>query len=127
MMDRVLPGGVAPDIAPGGAAAILAALDAVAAEIPALLRIYDSHASLQDRVVGTGFLDPARTPRATRRAASSGAGRAGASMRGWHRATHPTTRWRRPSRSRPAAMWMRACVCAWRNCAKPSRWCAACC
>jgi Ni,Fe-hydrogenase III large subunit len=59
MMDRVLPGGIAPDIAPGGGEAILAALAAVEAEIPALLRIYESHASLQDRVVGTGFLDPA--------------------------------------------------------------------
>ena len=59
MMDRVLPGGVAIDIAPQGAAAIRAALAAVEAEIPALLRIYDSHASLQDRVIGTGFLDPA--------------------------------------------------------------------
>ncbi|MBR0679388.1 hydrogenase expression protein HypE [Roseomonas eburnea] len=58
MMDRVLPGGVAPDIAPGGAEAILAALDAVERETPALMRIYESHASLQDRVVGTGFLDP---------------------------------------------------------------------
>ena len=58
MMDRVLPGGIAPDIAPGGAEAILAALDAVERETPALMRIYDSHASLQDRVVGTGFLDP---------------------------------------------------------------------
>jgi Ni,Fe-hydrogenase III large subunit len=63
MMDRVLPGGVAPDIAPGGGAAILAALDAVEAEIPALLRVYDSHASLQDRVVGTGFLDPVHAAR----------------------------------------------------------------
>lgn len=59
MMDRVLPGGVATDIAPGGAEAILAALAAVEGEIPALVKIYDSHASLQDRVVGTGFLDPA--------------------------------------------------------------------
>jgi Ni,Fe-hydrogenase III large subunit len=58
MMDCVLPGGVAPDIAPGGNAVILAALAAVEAEAPTLLRIYDSHASLQDRVVGTGFLDP---------------------------------------------------------------------
>ena len=63
MMDRVLPGGVAPDIAPGGAAVITAALDAVEAELPVLLRIYDSHASLQDRVVGTGFLDPAHAAR----------------------------------------------------------------
>ena len=59
MMDRVLPGGVATDIAEGGAEAILAALAAVEAEIPALVQIYESHASLQDRVVGTGFLDPA--------------------------------------------------------------------
>jgi Ni,Fe-hydrogenase III large subunit len=58
MMDRVLPGGLAHDIAPGGGEAVLAALAAVEAEIPALLRIYESHASLQDRVVGTGFLDP---------------------------------------------------------------------
>jgi len=59
MMDRVLPGGVATDIAPGGAEAIRTALAAVEAEVPALLRIYESHASLQDRVVGTGYLDPA--------------------------------------------------------------------
>lgn len=59
MMDRVLPGGVAPDIAPEGPAAIRAALDAVEAEVPALMRVYESHASLQDRVVGTGFLEPA--------------------------------------------------------------------
>ncbi len=59
MMDRVLPGGVAPDIAPGGAAAILAMLGTIEAEMPSLLRVYDSHASLQDRVVGTGFLNPA--------------------------------------------------------------------
>ncbi|MBW6396285.1 hydrogenase expression protein HypE [Roseomonas sp. HJA6] len=63
MMDGVLPGGIAPDIAPGGAELILAALAAVEAEIPALRRIYDSHASLQDRVVGTGFLDPAHARR----------------------------------------------------------------
>lgn len=63
MMDRVLPGGVALDIAPGGGEAILAALAAVEQDIPSLLRIYDSHASLQDRVVGTGFLDPGHARR----------------------------------------------------------------
>jgi Ni,Fe-hydrogenase III large subunit len=56
LMDRVIPGGVAMDIAEGGAAAILAALDAAEAAIPDLLAIYDSHASLQDRMVGTGTL-----------------------------------------------------------------------
>ena len=63
MMDCVLPGGVAPDIAPGGQEAILTALAALDAELPALLTIYESHASLQDRVVGTGFLDPAHAAR----------------------------------------------------------------
>jgi Ni,Fe-hydrogenase III large subunit len=58
MMDRIIPGGLALDLAAGGAAAIGAALDAVEAEQPALLRIYDDHASLQDRVVGTGILRP---------------------------------------------------------------------
>lgn len=56
MMDCIVPGGVAVDMAPEGPAAIRAALDAVAAEMPALERIYDSHASLQDRVVGTGIV-----------------------------------------------------------------------
>jgi Ni,Fe-hydrogenase III large subunit len=58
MMDRIIPGGLALDLAPGAEAPILAALDAVEAEIPALLAIYESHASLQDRVVGTGVLRP---------------------------------------------------------------------
>lgn len=58
MMDRVLPGGVAADLAPEGEAAILAALAMVDADMPALRRIYEDHASLQDRMTGTGFLDP---------------------------------------------------------------------
>ncbi|HEY4252319.1 MAG TPA: nickel-dependent hydrogenase large subunit [Roseomonas sp.] len=63
MMDVVLPGGVATDIAEAGPAAIDAALDAIDAEVPALLRIYESHASLQDRVVGTGHTAPALVAR----------------------------------------------------------------
>ena len=58
MMDRVIPGGLAVDLVPGAEAAILAALAAVEAEAPALLRIYETHASLQDRVVGTGTVKP---------------------------------------------------------------------
>ena len=58
MMDFVTPGGVARDIAPGGEGAIRAALAAVVAELPALLRVYESHASLQDRVVSTGQVMP---------------------------------------------------------------------
>ena len=58
MMDRVVPGGVAEDLAPEGAAAILAALEAVAAELPELDAVYDGHASLADRMVGTGVIAP---------------------------------------------------------------------
>jgi Ni,Fe-hydrogenase III large subunit len=58
MMDRVIPGGLAVDLPPGGEAPILAVLAAVEAEIPELLAIYETHASLQDRVVGTGILRP---------------------------------------------------------------------
>jgi Ni,Fe-hydrogenase III large subunit len=58
MMDVVIPGGLSVDLAPGGEAAILAALAAVEAEIAPLTAIYDTHASLQDRVVGTGILQP---------------------------------------------------------------------
>jgi Ni,Fe-hydrogenase III large subunit len=57
MMDQVIPGGVVQDIAPDGGAALLVALDAIGDELPALARVYDTHASLQDRVLGTGALD----------------------------------------------------------------------
>lgn len=63
MMDAVIPGGVVQDIAPEGVAALLVALDAISAELPALGRIYDTHTSLQDRVVGTGALDAALVAR----------------------------------------------------------------
>lgn len=63
MMDRVIPGGVALDIAMGGESSILAALTSIEDEVPELLAIYDSHASLQDRVVGTGALSPALAAR----------------------------------------------------------------
>ncbi|MCO6419177.1 nickel-dependent hydrogenase large subunit [Siccirubricoccus sp. KC 17139] len=63
MMDRVIPGGVVLDLAPGGASAIGAALAAVRTELPVLVRVYESHASLQDRVVGTGCVAPALVAR----------------------------------------------------------------
>jgi len=53
MMDAVIPGGLALDIAEGGPAAILAALAAIEAELPALVTIYESHSGLRDRVLGT--------------------------------------------------------------------------
>ncbi len=63
MMDAVVPGGVAGDIAPGGAAAILAAIAAVEAELPELVRVYENHSSLSDRVVGTGTVSAALAAR----------------------------------------------------------------
>jgi Ni,Fe-hydrogenase III large subunit len=59
MMDCVVPGGVAVDIAPEGAAALLAALAALERELPNLARIYDDYSSLADRMVGTGVVKPA--------------------------------------------------------------------
>lgn len=58
MMDRVVPGGVAMDLAPAGIVALNTALAGAAAGLPRLLRLYESHASLQDRVVGTGIIPP---------------------------------------------------------------------
>jgi Ni,Fe-hydrogenase III large subunit len=58
MMDRVLPGGVAIDIAPSGPAAILAALEALEAERPALERLVRGHGGLRARLAGLGRVDP---------------------------------------------------------------------
>ncbi len=56
MMDAVIPGGVAADLATP--APILAALAGIEAEMPNLLRIYDDYASLADRMVTTGIVEP---------------------------------------------------------------------
>ena len=56
MMDMVIPGGVAGDINSGGAEILLAALAALEAELPALVRVFEDYASLQDRLVGTGVI-----------------------------------------------------------------------
>ena len=59
MMDRVVPGGVAVDLAAGGIDRIRALLDNVRRRFPELIEIYDNTASLQDRTVSTGILTPA--------------------------------------------------------------------
>jgi Ni,Fe-hydrogenase III large subunit len=59
MMDCVVPGGVAGDIAAGGATAILHAMEALCAEWPDLLRLYDAHVGLADRMAGIGTVSPA--------------------------------------------------------------------
>jgi Ni,Fe-hydrogenase III large subunit len=58
MRDLVVPGGVARDLAPPGAAAIAAAVVEARRRFPALVDLYDNTASLQDRTVGTGILKP---------------------------------------------------------------------
>ena len=56
MMDAIVPGGVATDLAPEAAAALPVLLALIRAAFPRLVRLYDSTASLQDRTVGTGRL-----------------------------------------------------------------------
>lgn len=63
MFDLVVPGGVAQDMADGGAAAVQGALAGLVAELPALLRAYENFASLTDRVVGTGTVGSALVAR----------------------------------------------------------------
>jgi Ni,Fe-hydrogenase III large subunit len=59
MRDRIIPGGVAVDLAPEGMAALQALVAEVRRRFPALVELYDNTASLQDRTVGTGVLRPA--------------------------------------------------------------------
>ena len=56
MMDRVVPGGVARDLAPNGTEAVSNLLGEVRAIFPELVELYDNTASLQDRTVSTGIL-----------------------------------------------------------------------
>jgi Ni,Fe-hydrogenase III large subunit len=56
MMDRIVPGGVAADMAGAGAGAIAALIGEVRRAFPELVRLYDRTASLQDRTVTTGIV-----------------------------------------------------------------------
>ena len=56
MMDMIVPGGVARDIAPDGAAALRALLAEARKRFPRLIELYDNTASLQDRTVTTGIV-----------------------------------------------------------------------
>ena len=56
MRDCVRPGGTAVDLAVAGAAAIGELVAEARRRFPALVRLYDNTASLQDRTVGTGIL-----------------------------------------------------------------------
>jgi Ni,Fe-hydrogenase III large subunit len=56
LMDIVVPGGVAVDLADKGVAAIRALIAEARATFPKLVQLYDNTASLQDRTVGAGVL-----------------------------------------------------------------------
>src|ERR1700730_14511833 len=59
MMDCVVPGGVAADLAPEGAEQIRDLLAEIGRHFPKLVTLYDNTASLQDRTVSTGILKAA--------------------------------------------------------------------
>ena len=54
MMDRIVPGGVASDLAPEGSAELAKLIAQIRRRWPELVELYDNTASLQDRTVGTG-------------------------------------------------------------------------
>lgn len=58
MMDCIMPGGVACDLAPDGTRQIRELVRIAEATFPALVELYDNTTSLQDRTVGAGMLNP---------------------------------------------------------------------
>jgi Ni,Fe-hydrogenase III large subunit/Ni,Fe-hydrogenase III component G len=56
MMDAIVPGGVARDIAPEGLGALRKLLAEIRRAFPRLIELYDNTASLQDRTVTTGIV-----------------------------------------------------------------------
>jgi Ni,Fe-hydrogenase III large subunit len=56
MMDRVVPGGVAVDLATDGTDRLRALVGGIRKRFPELVEVYDNTASLQDRTVTTGIL-----------------------------------------------------------------------
>ncbi len=58
MMDCVVPGGTAFDLDRAAADRLAAQCDATSAQVQTLRSIYDEHAGLQDRFLGTGQVSP---------------------------------------------------------------------
>ena len=58
MMDVIVPGGVARDIAAGGLTQVRELLAEIRRVFPRLVELYDNTASLQDRTVTTGIVKP---------------------------------------------------------------------
>ncbi|CAB3778112.1 Formate hydrogenlyase subunit 5 [Paraburkholderia caffeinitolerans] len=59
LFDAIEPGGVARDLDPQQASAIVAQCEHIEHEVHSMRRIYDDHAGLQDRFAKTGTLTPA--------------------------------------------------------------------
>src|SRR5258708_18395415 len=59
MRDKVVPGGVIVDLGGSGTVSLRALIAQIRRRFPALVELYDNTASLQDRTVGTGLLQPA--------------------------------------------------------------------
>ncbi len=62
LMDCVVPGGVAADLPTDGIKVLRALIAEFRRQFPPLIDLYDNTASLQDRTVGTGFVQPALDP-----------------------------------------------------------------
>ncbi len=58
MMDRIVPGGVSVDLDADGVARLRALVVTIRAAMPGVTRLYEDTASLQDRTVGSGILQP---------------------------------------------------------------------
>jgi len=56
MMDVVVPGGVARDLAANGRSAVTSLIEEIRRRFPELIELYDNTASLQDRTATTGIL-----------------------------------------------------------------------
>ena len=59
MRDRIVPGGVASDLALDGGAVLHALIGEIRHRFPRLVELYDKSASLQNRTVGAGIVEPA--------------------------------------------------------------------
>jgi Ni,Fe-hydrogenase III large subunit/Ni,Fe-hydrogenase III component G len=58
MMDRIIPGGVSTDLSRDGLMQVKSLLAELTSRLPRLVELYDNTASLQDRMVTTGILQP---------------------------------------------------------------------
>ena len=115
MMDRVVPGGVAADLATDGVAGLRALLRIIRRRFPELVELYDNTASLQNRTVTTGIL----SAELARRYGAGGfvgraSGRAFDARKAPGYAPYDDVAVRRAGAG-ATAMWMRACGCASRK------------